>query len=439
MSAGGLRRVLRHPIGQNAIGLYGLQFATFVVPLVTLPYVARVLRPSSFGLVLFSQGLANVLILFIDWGFSYTAVRECAAKRDDPVALADIVRRVRGAQLLLSAASVPVVIIALLALPGHSSHPEFLVLAWIAAVASGLAPSWYFVGMEKMRLSSLTSVGFRAIGAVLTFLLVKGPGDAWIVMALFAGSSVASWLALDFRMYRRVRFKLPPLRASGAAIKGSSTLFVGTVAASLYTSFNVVLLGLFAPSAAVAHFGAAEKLLRVSLLALSPIGMAVYPRLTLLQSRREHERARQLLKVAAAIGAGSALLLAAVLAVFAPLIIRILFGPAFVDASVPIMRVLVLIIPIQIVASICGGWLMTLHMDRRVVVIVLRAGVLNVVLGCVLTPLLGPIGMAWSVVSAEATAAAGAMIAVRRVSAGSAVGLLGGPDPVRGPQETAST
>jgi len=66
---------------------------------------------------------------------------------------------------------------------------------------------------------------------------------------------------------------------------------------------------------------------------------------------------------------------------------------------------------------------MTLHMDRRAMVIVLRAGILNVVLACVLTPLLGPIGMAWSVVCAEATAAIGAMVAVARVSRDPELGL----------------
>ncbi|MGH2871560.1 MAG: oligosaccharide flippase family protein [Solirubrobacteraceae bacterium] len=429
-----VRQVLRHPIGQNVVALYGLQFATFIVPLATLPYVARVLHPSSFGLIVFSQGVANVLVLFIDWGFSYTAVREAAAKRDDPAALAEIVQRVRGAQLLLSAASAGPAVVALLAVPKLASHPEFLVLAWVAAVSGGLAPNWYFLGIERVRLSSAIAVGFRMIGAALTFLLVKGPGDAWIVMALFAGSSVMTLLALDLRMYRRVALRRPRFRAASSAVKGATTIFVGTVGATLYTSFNVVLLGFFDPTASVAHFSAAEKVVRVSLQVLTPIGTAVYPRLAALQARREHERARQLLKLAGAAIAGVGLLLAGCLALFAPQIIRILYGGAFVQASVPILHVLVLIIPIGLCGLLGGAWLITLHMDRQVMIIVLRAGVLNVVLACVLTPLLGPIGMAWSVVSAEATAALGVLVGVVRIGRGSSVGLF-----ARGDQPAAGT
>ena len=90
---------------------------------------------------------------------------------------------------------------------------------------------------------------------------------------------------------------------------------------------------------------------------------------------------------------------------------------------------LVLIIPISMVGTVFGSWLITLHHDRLVARIVLRAGILNVVLGCILTPLLGPIGMAWSVVTAEITAAVGGAIAVRRNSQREAVLAESAPGP----------
>jgi PST family polysaccharide transporter len=424
--------VLRHPISQNVIALYWLQIATFVVPLVTLPYVARVLHSSAFGLVVFSQGLSIVLTGLIDWGFTYSGVRDAAAKRDDRGQLTDAVARIRGAQLLLAAASIPVAFGAFLVVPKMHDHPGFLALAWIAAVATGLSPGWYFVGIERLRLISLIQLGFRVAGAALTFVLVHHPSQAWIVMALFAASSLAGWLASDLLMYRRVEFRAPMLRPAIDAVRGATPLFIGTVATTLYTSFNVVLLGLFVPSARVAHFGAGERILRVSLQVLGPIGAAVYPRLAALQADGRRERARRLLGIAVAAAGAVGLLLAAGLAVFASTIVKILFGREFVHEAAPILRILVLIIPIAIVGAIAGTWLMTLHQDRLVVRIVLRAGLLNIVLGCILTPLFGPIGMAWSVVAAEATAAIGGLVAVYRADRNADVPLLGNLLPARG-------
>ena len=287
-----LATALRHPVSQNVIALYWMQIATFIIPVITLPYVARVLEPSGFGLVVFSQGFAFVLVVFIDWGFGFTGIRSTAESKVKADDLSDIVQRVRGAQLLLSTLSVPIAVGALLVVPKMTQHPEFLVLAWVAAAATGLSPGWFFLGTEKMRVMALIQLAFRVLGAALTFVLVKGPGDAWIVMALFAGSSVGSLAAADIMMYRKVRFRLPQLHVSVNEIRGATMIFISTIAVTLYTSFNVVLLGLFQSSAAVAHFGAAERVVRVSITVLAPIGTAVIPRLTALQAAGNRERAR---------------------------------------------------------------------------------------------------------------------------------------------------
>jgi PST family polysaccharide transporter len=416
--------MIRHPITQNVIGLYALQLATFVVPLITLPYIVRVLRPAEFGLVVFSQGFSFLLALYIDWGFTPVGVRQVAACRNDPEALSAVVRRVLGAQALLVAASMPVTLGLYVVVPKFAAHPLYLLLAWIAAAANGLAPNWFFLGIEKLRLSSLTSLAFRVLGAGLTFAFVKGPGDAWIVLALFAASAVTTLASLSLRMFRYVHIQLPRLAESWDAVRHAGTLFIATVGASLYVSFNVILVGLFEPAAVVAHYAAPERLVRVSLGVLGPIGTSIYPRLAYLQSAQRHDRAKLLLGVTTAILTLVGLLLATILAVFAPLIVRIVFGSEFVGASVPIMRILVGVIPMQIVGGVMGSWLITLNMDRRATVIVVRAGLLNLVLSCMLTPLFGAIGTAASVVCAEAVATGAAVLAVLELRQEPAVRLL---------------
>jgi PST family polysaccharide transporter len=306
-----LRRILRHPISQNIVALGWIQIATFLVPLVTLPYVARVLHPSEFGLVVFAQGFAIVLTLFIDWGFTYDGVRAVAADRDDRARLSDTVARIRGAQLLLAAASIPVALACLVAIPDMRAHPAYLVLAWVAAVATGLMTNWYFIGIERLRLVSLIQLAMRAGAAALTFVFVKNADDGWIVLALFAVSSVIMFVTLDVLMYRDVEWRLPPWRQAVSGIKGAGVLFLGTVAATLYTAFNVVLLGFFVSSADVAHFGAAERLLRASLAVIGPIGAAVFPRLAYLQSSNQPARARKLLGIAIVVVGGVGFVMAA--------------------------------------------------------------------------------------------------------------------------------
>jgi PST family polysaccharide transporter len=424
MALSKLRRALRHPISQNALALVAIQAATFFVPLLTLPYVSRVLSKSDFGLVLFCQSLSLMLTLLIDWGFTYDGVRLVAAARHDPGQMAAVVARIRGAQLLLAGASTLVVLGCWAFIGKLHAQPSYLLFAWIAAVATGLMTNWYFLGMEKVRLVATLQLGVRLIAAALTFLLVTKANQGWIVLALFAGSSVVMWLMLDVLMYRQVQPRLPRLRESVTAVRGAGLLFVGTVAAALYTTFNVVLLGFFVSSAAVATFAIAERILRTSLQVATPIAGAAYPRLAYLQASDRGHRARQLIVVTIVVVGGMGLLLAVGLAVFASPIIRVVFGQQYVHESAPILRILVLIVPLGIIGATAGSWLMTRHLDRQVATIILSAGVINVILGCILTPIFGPQAMAWSVVCAELTAAVGGVVAVYLTDRDSEVRLL---------------
>ena len=179
----------------------------------------------------------------------------------------------------------------------------------------------------------------------------------------------------------------------------------------MYTALNVVLLAcsfrrcrsrISAPRSA----SCARPLQLVG-----PVRTATYPRLAFLQRSNERQRARLLAVVAVAILGFVGLLIAATLALAAPTIISVVFGPGYGEA-VWLLRILVLLIPAFIVSSVASGWLMSLHRDRTVVRVVLCAGVLNVALAVVLVPMLGPVGMALSVMAAEFTAAIGYVLAI---------------------------
>jgi polysaccharide transporter, PST family len=410
-----LRALFRHKITQNVLALYWVQVATFVVPLITLPYVSRVLAPSQFGLVLFSQSFSIFLTLLIDWGFTPYGVRQVATDRDDRQALTNTVARTRTAQLLMVVFSVPITLVVLVLVPKFGQHPEFLVMAWVAAASAGLMPNWYFVGAERVRLTASVQLGFRILGAALTFVFVTAATDGWIVMALYTASSIGMWVVSDFLVYRRLPFRLDGVRAGMVAVRESGQLFVGTIAISLLSTFNVVLLGLLLPSTQVAQFATSERVVRICQAVLGPIGVPVYPRVTALQASGRPDRARRLVAIATALIAAGAISLALVIGVFAPLWIHIVFGERFVREGAPILRILVLLLPLMIFGSFSAMWLMTLHRDRLLVRIALVAGLLNVALGSTLTPLVGLQGMAWSVVIATSVRVAGLFVAVYRI------------------------
>ncbi len=96
--AGGL---LRSPTLRNLLYLYAVQAANYLFPLITLPYLARVLGPEGFGKLALAQALALYLYAFLEYGYQFTATREVARNREDRAELGKIAAGVLHARLLL--------------------------------------------------------------------------------------------------------------------------------------------------------------------------------------------------------------------------------------------------------------------------------------------------------------------------------------------------
>ena len=406
-------RALRHPISQNAFALYIVQFAISVLPLVTLPYLARVLGPHELGLVVFSQSFTWMLQLLIEFGFSASATRAIAQRRDDRLELERAVAAVQGAKLVLTLASILAAAIAAVAVPIFRDHPGYLALALITAIAQGLEPTWYFTGIERLRLVSVVGVVNRVVATGLTILLVRGSGDGWIVLSLWAVGAVIVTSLSTALLYRSLPWTRPSRQGVRWAFAESWRLFIGGAAVTLYTTANAFFLGLLSTTSQAAFYSAAEKLVRAAPRVISPIATAVYPRVGNLVSRGEEDRAARLTRVTLIVMTSLAGAVGLVLFVFAQPIISLLYGEAF-GPSVEILRLLSLLLPIT---AVSGGLvnlvLLTHHKDRDVVTIMVVSAIVNVAMAVVVAPRYGAEGIAWTLLFVEGLALAGTLVAIR--------------------------
>src|SRR5579884_4151622 len=97
---------------QNVLALYGAQAGRKIIPLLSLPYLARTLGPKGWGLVAFVTALAEFIVILIDFGFNLSATREIARHRDSPERCGNVMAGVLGAQALLGVVAVAAAITA---------------------------------------------------------------------------------------------------------------------------------------------------------------------------------------------------------------------------------------------------------------------------------------------------------------------------------------
>jgi PST family polysaccharide transporter len=393
-------RLASNSLVRNAAMLYGAQAGRKVLPLLIIPYLARTLGPSGWGLVAFAQSLGEFIVLVIEFGFSLSATRAIARNRQCREACAGIAAGVLGAQVLLAVAGIAAATFVAYWVPALHDQPRLLAAALFYAVAQGMTPMWLFQGLERMSLAVTLEIGGRLIGLALLFLFVHSPQDDWRALLVQGVAPAVSTVAGLFLMYRELPFRRPRWSATRDALTEGWPMFIFRSAESLYGVGNSFILGLFASQAQVGYFASGEKISKAAFGLLNPIREALYPRLSSMVQGSRRSAAR-LARIGIVVMVAGGLMLGAFLFFAAPLLIRLLMGAAFAPA-VTVLRILAVLPPIlSITYSVGLQWLLPLGRDAEVNQIILRAGGLNLVLATALAPSFAHIGMAASIVCAE--------------------------------------
>ena len=144
MVRGRVSHLWHHRLVQNALALYAAQFATFLLPLVTVPYLARVLGPDTWGLVVFAQAFGLYANLIVDYGYLLSATRDVARHRDSIERLTEILSGVLGAKLLLAFLCVCLAGLAQIVVPALQGKGIFLWMGIFWGIGLALNPLWFF-------------------------------------------------------------------------------------------------------------------------------------------------------------------------------------------------------------------------------------------------------------------------------------------------------
>ncbi|MBV9613755.1 MAG: oligosaccharide flippase family protein, partial [Acidobacteriaceae bacterium] len=158
--------------------VYGVQFANYALPLVTVPYLTRVLGPSNWGLIAMAQAFALYGNLIVEYGFIYSGTRRIATAALDKE-VEEIVAGVSAAKILLSLVVLTAAALAYALVPLFHEHPLLLWAAVSAEIVKASLPNYYFYGIKRIGIASLLDISARTGAAAGIFFVVHGPEDAW--------------------------------------------------------------------------------------------------------------------------------------------------------------------------------------------------------------------------------------------------------------------
>jgi len=401
----------------NAVLLMGGQLLGLAVPLVTIPYLARVLGPDEWGPVLTAQAFGNWLLLLFEFGFELSGTRAIARARVAPKQIDDIVHGVQSAKALLVGASVPIVLAIVAALPSVRGRSALFTFALLFAVLRGLSPLWFFQGIERMKAAVAVDSITRAIAALAVFVLVRGPNDGAWVLALQAIFSAVSLVILTMWLYRRVVFRLPVVRAGVSTLRASYNIFACRAWISLYIAGNTLILSAMTGPAVVAFFGGAERIVRAAVNLIAPVTGAYMPRVSYLHASDRDAAGRMIRRLLVGVGLFGLVMSIAAFA-GAPVLVAVLLGPEY-QQSIPVLRILSGLPILSAINTVLGlYWALPFGYERTFLFSIVAAAITDVALALVLVPRFGAIGMAVAPVAAEVVVLAMLAIAYSRRARG---------------------
>ena len=263
---------------RNTFMLYLMNIAKMVFPLLTLPYLTRVLSVSTYGVVTYVKAIMQYMQLLLAFGFALSATKDIVNANLDKQKLGQILGDVQVAKLLLTGIGAVALAVMTFAIPIMRQNILFVILSYVNVVITEMLADFLFRGIDRMEVLTIRFVVSKLISTVCTFLFIKHDGHLMLIPVFDCLGSLAA-LVMVLAEIRKlgVRFAPTGIRESVRMLKESATFFISDMATTAFGALNTLLIGIYSSSADVAYWGVVMQLVGAVNSMYTPITNGIYP------------------------------------------------------------------------------------------------------------------------------------------------------------------
>lgn len=326
----------------NFLSLAVLQVLNIVLPLLTVPYLLRVVGVEKFGLISMALALVAFFQLVIEYGFNTVSARDVSVVAHDKKAVEQIFNEVMSTKLFLASICSVVFLVLIFVVPQFRLNVEVYLFTYIAVLGQALFPVWLFQGLQQMKYITYINVFFKTISTIFIFVLVRNAESYYLAPLLtslgFLFSGFVSIILIK-RLYN-ISFLLCSFKTIKKQLNKVKYLFFSDFQVALLANANVLLLGFLVSNTAVGYYATADKVIRALSNLQNPLINAFYPYISKLMTTDRIKAIQQIKKVGSYMS-GVNLVGLTILFVCATYIFKLLFGN-YAAESVIIFRIMIL-------------------------------------------------------------------------------------------------
>lgn len=392
-----------------------LTASSMIFPLITYPYVSRILQPQGIGSVSFANSVVTYFSMFAQLGIPTYGIRACAKVRDDKEMLSRTVQEI----LLINMITCIIVYIAfacsLVLVPAFRQEKILYIVMGSMILFNTIGVEWLYKSLEQYSYITVRSLIFKFIAVVAMFLLIHQKEDYVIYggITIFAavGSNIMNFINLRKFIYLR------PMRYYNFKrhIKPISVFFAMSIATTVYTNMDNVMLGFMRGTTENGYYDAAVKIKNILVGFVASLGTVLMPRVSYYIEVGEKKEFYRITKKALKFVYLLATPLCLYFILFAAPSIYLISGDLFAPSIPPMRLIMPTLIFIGLTNIIGLQMLVPMGRENQVLYSEIAGAIINLIINSILIPRLGAAGAAIGTVAAEVTVFIVQVMALKKV------------------------
>lgn len=372
-------------------------------PLITFPYVCRVIEADGIGQINFFQSIISYISLFTCLGIPMYAIREIARDRSDVVQMNRTAMEILLLHSMLTLVGYAIVAILCLTVPQIQVNiPLFLILS-LTIFFTAIGCEWFYKGIEDFKYITIRGLIIKTVSVVLLFIFVKSKTDllyygCYTVFGVLGGNIFNFYRLRKYIHRENIIFSELHIKRH---VKPVLKVFSFSVVTSIYLQLNTVLLGFLKNALAVGYFAAATKVMQMLLMMSSCLGSVMMPRASHLIAENKEDEFNRLIQKSYDFTLAIALPMTIGLIFCAPSLITALCGVKFEHSILP-SQIIAPIILMVAISNVFG--IQVLFPKGKINIVTLCCGigaVADLILNLCLIPFFSYIGTSIAYLGAE--------------------------------------
>lgn len=258
--------------------------SSLVFPMITFPYVSRILGPEGLGITGFMSSIVSYIVLIVTLGIPTYATREVAKVREDKAKLTKLTKEILYLHSMLAIGGYTVALVILFTIPQVFAHKTIFLLSSLHIGINVLGVTWFYTGTEQFRYITIRGLAVRCLSVPALFIFVHTQEDIIPYMLVNLCAEMGNYFVNFFRLGKCIDWKQWTWTELNIKqhLPSIWTLFISSVAVTIYFNLDNLMIGFISGENAVGYYAPALRLQRLLMGVVISVGTVVFPRLSYL-------------------------------------------------------------------------------------------------------------------------------------------------------------